>query len=73
MPYDYQLVGGVLIVIIGLVGMITAMAEPRSPIFGVIGILIGAGMLGWAWTLSDGSLTLQHVPQAVFRLIASWI
>lgn len=73
MPFDYQLVGGTLIVIIGLVGVTNAMVERRSPLYGLIGLLVGAGLLGWAWMLSDGSLTPQHLPQAVFRLIAEWI
>ncbi len=72
MPYDYQLVGGTLIIMIGLVGMTNAMVEKRTPIFGLVGILAGAGLLGWAWVLSDGTLTPQHLPQAVFRLIAAW-
>ncbi|WGI21672.1 hypothetical protein [Amylibacter sp. IMCC11727] len=73
MPFDYQLVGGTLIFIIGLVGVTNAMVERRSPLYGLIGLLVGAGLLGWAWMLSDGSLTPQHLPQAVFRLIAEWI
>jgi hypothetical protein len=72
MPYDYQLVCGTLIVIIGLVGTTNAMVEKRSPIFGLVGVLIGAGLIGWAWVLSDGTLTPQHLPQAVYRLIAEW-
>ncbi len=72
MPYDYQLVGGTLIVIIGLVAVTNAMVERRSPLSGLIGVLVGAGLLGWAWVLSDQSLTPQHLPQAVYRLIAEW-
>ncbi|MEJ6708822.1 MAG: hypothetical protein QNK92_08490 [Amylibacter sp.] len=52
--------------------MTNAMVEKRTPIFGLVGILAGAGFLGWAWVLSDGALTPQHLPQSVFRLIAAW-
>lgn len=72
MPYDYQLIGGTLLVIIGLVGMTNAMVEKRSPIFGLVGILIGVGLLGWAWVLSGETLTAQELPSAVYRLIAAW-
>lgn len=72
MPYDYQLVGGTLIVILGLVGMTNAMVERRSPIFGLLGVLIGVGFLGWAWILSDETLTPHELPSAVYRLIAAW-
>ena len=72
MPYDYQLVVGTLILVIGLVGTTNAMVERRTPLFGLIGILAGAGLIGWAWILSDQSLTPQHLPEAVYRLIAEW-
>lgn len=73
MPYDYQLVGGTFVVIIALVAVTNAMVERRTPLFGLIGILAGAGLLGWAWVLSDQTLTPQHLPEAVYRLIAEWI
>jgi hypothetical protein len=73
MPFDYQLVSGTLIIIIGLVGVTNAMVEKRSPLFGLIGVLAGAGLLGWAWILSGETLTPEHLPQAVYRLIAEWI
>ena len=72
MPYDYQLVVGTLILVIGLVGTTNAMVERRTPLFGLIGILAGAGLIGWAWILSDQALTPQHLPEAVYRLIAEW-
>ena len=72
MPYDYQLIGGILLAIFGLVAVANAMVEKRSPLFGLIGMLIGLGLIGWAWMLADGNLTTQDVPAAVYRLIASW-
>jgi xanthosine utilization system XapX-like protein len=72
MTYDYQLVGGALMVILGLVGMTNAMVDKRSPIFGLVGVLVGVGLIGWAWYLSDETLTAQELPQSVFRIIAAW-
>lgn len=72
MPYDYQLIGGILLAIFGLVAVANAMVEKRSPLFGLIGMLAGLGLFAWAWILADGSLTAQDVPSAVYRLIASW-
>ena len=72
MDYDYQLVGGTLLVIFGLVGTTNAMVEKRSPLTGLIGVLAGVGLLGWAWILSGETLTPQELPQAVYRLIAAW-
>ena len=52
MPYDYQLVGGTILIILALVAMTNAMVEKRSPIYGLVGVLIGCGLIGWAWILS---------------------
>ena len=72
MPYDYQLVGGAILIMIGLVGMTNAMVEKRSPIYGLVGILVGVGLIGWAWVLSGESLTAQELPASIYRLIAEW-
>ena len=72
MPYDYQLVGGTVLIILALVAMTNAMVEKRSPIYGLVGVLVGVGLVGWAWVLSGESLTTQELPAAVYRLIAAW-
>lgn len=73
MPFDYQLVAGIIIAIFSFVGITNAMLEKRSPLTGLIVFLVGAGLIGWAWMLSDGTLNIQDVPDAVFRIIARWM
>lgn len=72
MAYDYQLVGGTILLLLGIVGLANALVERRSPLIGVVVLLAGVGFLGWAWVLSEGQLEVQSLPDAVFRLIAAW-
>ncbi len=73
MGYDYQLVGGAVLILLSLVAIANAMVENRSPLYSVIGVLIGAGLVGWAWMLSGQELTVMEVPNAVFRVLATWM
>lgn len=72
MNFEYQLVGGLLILLLGLVAVANALVESRSPLAGMIGLATGLGLLIWAWILTDGQLTPGDLPDAVFRLIAAW-
>ncbi len=72
MDYDYQLVGGVLLAIVGLVASANAMVERRSPLVGLVFLIIAGGLIGWAWVISGQEITYRDVPSAVFRLIAYW-
>ena len=73
MAYDFQLVGGVLLLILGAVGIANALVEQRSPLHSGIGFLMGGALIVWAWLLSGQALTVQDLPNAVFRLLAIWL
>lgn len=73
MPFDYQLVGGGLLLIFGIVGMANAWVESRSMKGALVTVAVGVGLIGWAWQLSDGGLKIHDVPDAIFRLIAVWM
>ncbi|MEM7439959.1 MAG: hypothetical protein AAF393_10190 [Pseudomonadota bacterium] len=73
MPFDYQLIAGSLLVLFGLVGTINAYSDRRWPIVGLIVLLIGGGFLGWAWTIAEGQLVWTDLPDAIFRLIATFL
>ncbi|GGA16347.1 hypothetical protein [Neptunicoccus cionae] len=72
MPYDYQLVGGTVLVLLSLVGITNAMVEKRSPLFGILAFLMGAGLLFWGWLLSGFQWDPSDLPEAVYRLISEW-
>jgi len=72
MGYDYQLVGGALLLIFGTVGIANALVEERSPLYSFIGFLMGGALIVWAWLLSGQELSPQELPDAVFRVLAVW-
>jgi len=72
MGYDYQLVGGVLLLIFGFVGVANAYVDKRSPLYSFIGVLLGGALILWAWLLSGQTLTPKEIPSAVFRVLSYW-
>lgn len=73
MPYDYHLVGGVLILMFAFVGVANALVERRSPVVGLIGVIVGGFFVFWAWQISGQGLSWDSVPNAVFRIISDVI
>lgn len=73
MPYDYHLVIGALFCVIGLLHGASLMVDHRSPIGGLILFIAGAALVGWAWMLSDGELTMLDLPNSLFRILGAWI
>ena len=72
MDYDYQLVGGALLLMFGIVGMANAFVEQRVSFSGLICLGSGFVLVAWAWILSEAGLNIFSVPDAVFRLLANW-
>ena len=73
MPYDYQLVGGTLIAVIGILHGASLMVDNRSPLGGIVLFLAGAGLVGWAWQISGEDLVLFDLPNALFRILGAWL
>lgn len=71
MPYDYQLVGGALIAVIGLLHGASLMVDQRSPLGGIVLFLVGIGLVGWAWQISGEDLVIFDLPNAVFRILGT--
>ncbi|MCP5076294.1 MAG: hypothetical protein GY947_23735 [Rhodobacteraceae bacterium] len=72
MEYDYQLVGGTLLGVFGIVAIANAMVERRSPLLGVTGVVLACALIGWAWVISDGTMSWRDVPAAVYSVIGRW-
>ncbi|MCP5085255.1 MAG: hypothetical protein GY952_00375 [Rhodobacteraceae bacterium] len=72
MDYDYQLVGGTLLGVFGIVAIANAMVERRSPLLGVTGVLLACGLIGWAWLVSGGAMSWRDIPDAVYSVIGRW-
>lgn len=73
MPYDYQLVCGSLLIAVGVLSFLAALVEQRRPLLGLLLVIIGGGLVGWAWDISEEDLVLQDVPDALFRIIGAWL
>lgn len=69
MPYDYYLLGGFFVCLLGILSIISSMVDQRSPLGGVVFCAIGGGLLYYAWVLSDEKLVGQDVPDAFFRVL----
>ena len=72
MGYDYQLLGGTLILIFSLVAVANAFVEKRSPRVGLAGCALALLLFGWAWYISGGQVRPNDVAGAVYRLIATF-
>jgi hypothetical protein len=72
MPYDYQLVIGVILLAFSIVALLGDLAESRSPIRSVLVVLVSVGLVYWAWLISDSTLTPYSVPDSVFRIMSNW-
>ncbi|MEM6618916.1 MAG: hypothetical protein AAF631_06395 [Pseudomonadota bacterium] len=72
MAYDYQLVGGAIVAILGMVAAANALVEKRRPYVGLGGAAMGCGLLAWAWLLADGFLGPRDLAAAVYRILAAW-
>jgi hypothetical protein len=72
MPYDYQLVIGVVLLAFSVVALLGDLAESRSPMRNVMVVLVSVGLVYWAWILSDNSLTPYSVPDSMFRIMSNW-
>lgn len=72
MPYDYQLLAAVFIGVFGVLRTLAAVADQRSPAFGLIYVIVACGLGYWAYDIAGGDLTFQDIPEALFRVIGYW-
>jgi len=71
MPYDTYLVGGCVVVIFATVATLNALVERRKPWPGLICLLIGGGLIYWAWEISERTIEPMEAPMALYRIIAA--
>jgi hypothetical protein len=73
MPYDYQLACGGPLAAVGILSFFAALVEQRRPLIGIFLMIIGCGLIGWAWEISGQELTLHDLPDSLFRILGSWL
>ncbi len=69
MPYDYYLLGGFFVGLLGILGIISAMVDQRSPMGGVVICVIASTLIYYSWLLSEKTLVGQDLPDAFFRIL----
>lgn len=67
---DAMLAGGVLVALLGVTGLLAALADGRWPVIPVLLILGGAGAAGWAAHVWPGGIALDDLPEAAVRVTA---
>jgi hypothetical protein len=70
MPYDVPLILSLVIFFFAVLGFISAMLERHSLIRHALVMVVAVGMFYYAWSVSDGQLEVQSVPDAFMRIIS---
>lgn len=70
MIFEYLLVGGAVVGMLGTLAVLGAMSDSRSPLMGLMVLLLGGVMLGSSWFVKGEALQIQDVPKAVYEIIA---
>ena len=69
MNADLYLVIGCLLGAVAIPGAVSALTERRAPVAALFMLLVGGGLVAYAYQLSPGGLTLDEVPRALTRVI----
>ncbi|WP_116598962.1 hypothetical protein [Primorskyibacter marinus] len=69
MESDLYLVLGCLLGVFSITRAAAALADGRAPVFALILLVIGGGLVGYASYLEPGGLTFDDVPRAFAAVI----
>ena len=73
MPYDYWLVGGTFLLMIGMLQYFANATGEMSVKMPVLLLLIGGGCLYYAYELSDQTLQAEDLPDSFYRVFGQFI
>lgn len=69
MNTDIVIVVGLLALVIALPTWISAFSESRFPFLAIAFIMLGSGMVAWAFMTNPGVYTFEEIPRTVIRVI----
>ncbi|SMC80620.1 hypothetical protein [Primorskyibacter flagellatus] len=69
MESDLYLVLGCVLGTFSITRAASALADGRAPIFALIMLIVGGGLVGYAYHLEPGGLTFDDVPRAFAAVI----
>lgn len=73
MPFDYWLIGGSLLLILGILRYLAAIADQTSIRFAFLLLVSGVGCLAYAWVLAEGDIKSTTFAEALFRIMGQYI
>lgn len=68
---DIYLVIGVILAGFAIPSLLGAFAERRRPLVGFLVLVVGAGLIGLAYSQTPGGITFTDVPEAFIHVIAA--
>ncbi len=60
---------GVLLVVLAIPALVTAYAEHRTAVWGMIMAVLGLAMIGWIYSTDRAVYAALQMPHVVFRVI----
>ncbi|MCU9839848.1 hypothetical protein OEZ49_18910 [Ruegeria sp. WL0004] len=73
MDADSLFVAGLVLAAISIPAAVTAYSEGRRPVFGVVSMVVSAGMMIYASRLRPGGYALDDIPEVFFGVVARMI
>lgn len=70
MNTDIALVVGLVLLVLSIPSIFSAFSEGRAPRVAAIVMVIGGGLLVWAFNQTPGGFALEDIPNAIVRVVA---
>ncbi|MGI3169404.1 hypothetical protein ACRARG_09650 [Pseudooceanicola sp. C21-150M6] len=70
MDFDLILTAGIVVLMLSIPSAIAAFADRRGPWIALIVIIIGAGIVGFAWMNHPEGYEVADIPHAIIRVLA---
>lgn len=70
MNTDIALVTGLVLLVLSIPAIFSAFSEGRAPRVAAVVMVIGGGLLVWAFSQKPGGFTFEEIPNAIVRVVA---
>ncbi len=72
MPYDLYMSLGIIVLALVIPSTLSALMDRRMPIASGLLVVIGGGMLGWAFLKKPGGYGLADIPHSFYTVIGHY-
>ncbi len=70
MNTDIALVTGLILLVLSIPAIFSAFSEGRAPRVAAVVMVIGGGLVVWAFNQKPGGFTFEEIPNAIVRVVA---